>query len=195
MIIYSKTQKPDTLEAYFEKLQKAGKQSWIFSHCEFEYMIFYKQEKKKTPEIKEWKETPQWLEFIKLYREINKSGTYDKTLIRKYEIVLEKNKHEDIIKNLKQYQEHLKLYTSKPPLQVATYLNRNRFKDDWETIKIDYSEKWITDIMKEREIDEQHQERIMVEVRLWRKTYEPVREFTTNILESMIQKYWVRKEY
>jgi hypothetical protein len=46
MKVYSKTQKPDTLEAYFEKLQKAGKQGWIFSHSEFGYMIFYKEQKK-----------------------------------------------------------------------------------------------------------------------------------------------------
>ena len=48
--------------------------------------------------------------------------------------------------------------------------------------------------MKKREISEKYQEKIMVEVRLWRKTYEPAREFTSNILESMIEKYWVRKE-
>ena len=48
--------------------------------------------------------------------------------------------------------------------------------------------------MMQRNILEQFQERIMIEVRIWRKTYEPAREFTTSILESMIDKYWVRKE-
>ena len=48
--------------------------------------------------------------------------------------------------------------------------------------------------MKQRAISESFQERIMIEVRLWKKTYEPAREFTSNILESMIEKYWVRKE-
>ena len=193
MIKYTKTQKPDNIEEYFEKLTKAWQDNWIHSHNEYWYMIFQKKTTVTTKKI-EWTETKEWIEFIRLYREINKNWTYDKTLLRKYEIILKENNHSDIIDNLKVYKEHLKLFPTKPPLQVSTYLNRNRFKDDWETVKINYEEKWITDIMKEREITDSYQDIIMTNVRMWRKSYEPVRQFTIGILDDMIQKYWIRKE-
>tara|TARA_R110000850_G_C9854602_1_gene455642 strand:+ start:807 stop:956 length:150 start_codon:yes stop_codon:yes gene_type:complete len=48
--------------------------------------------------------------------------------------------------------------------------------------------------MKEREITDSYQDIIMTNVRMWRKSYEPVRQFTIGILDDMIQKYWIRKE-
>jgi len=150
MIVYSKTQKPDTLEAYFEKLQKAGKQGWTFSHCEFGYMIFYK-EQKKTLEKKVWEKTKEFIEFIEYYKKnITTNWAYAETLARKYDIVLEKNKHEDIMENLALYKIHLATHKQKPPCQPATYLNWNRFLEKWEVIKTTVENKWQDDIMKER---------------------------------------------
>ena len=194
MLKIYKKQIPDTIQEYETILTKAWENNYRYIWEKFNYMWFEKTVK-ATVEIKEWKETAEWLEFIKLYRTINKWWSYDKRLIRKYEIVLEKNKHEDIIKNLKRYILHLDLYTTKPPLQVASYINWNRFLDDWETVKINYEEKWIIDIMQERKITEDSQNRIMTAVRIWRKTNEPVKEFTTNTLEQMITKIWINKDY
>ena len=194
MLKIYKKQIPDTIQEYEVILTKAWEKNYRYIWEKF-WHLWFEKTVKATVEIKEWKETAEWLEFIKLYRTINKSWSYDKRLIRKYEIVLEKNSHESIIKNLKRYILHLDLYTTKPPLQVATYINGNRFLDDWETVKVDYSEKWIIDIMQEREITEDSQNRIMTAVRIWRKTNEPVKEFTTSILDMMINKIWDNKDY
>jgi len=98
-----------------------------------------------------------------LYRTINKNGSYADTLIRKYEIVLTENKHSDIMKNLKEYIEHIDAY-KKPPLQAGTYLNQKRYLDPWETVKVDFTTKWIDDILKERQIPSEVKEVIMIEV-------------------------------
>jgi hypothetical protein len=62
--------------------------------------------------------------------------------------VLEKNKHTDIMQNLSDYKKHLEAF-NKPPLQVGTYINQKRYLDKFETIKVDFSKKWIDDLFKE----------------------------------------------
>ncbi len=178
---------PESIEEYCKIRKEADKNWYRWTNDALGYMIF---EQKRTTKSIEWKETKEWLEFIKLYREINKNGSYAKTLLRKYELVLKENKHEDIIKNLKQYKEHLILFPSKPALQVSTYLNQNRFKDDWELIKTDFASKWQDDRLKELKVPVNCIDPIKTEIQAWESKHGAMREMTIGILDQIIWKYY-----
>ena len=152
--------------------------------------VWDKPIKARTNKIIKWQESKQWLEFIELYRTINKNGSYSDTLLRKYEIVLKEHNHSNIIKNLNEYIEHIAIF-EKPPLQVGTYLNQKRFLDPWETVKVDFSTKWIDERLKEREVPAECKEPIMWEVSKWKANHwkNPSMEFTVFKLDAIIDKY------
>ena len=183
---------PDSIEEYCSIRIKADTQWYKWTNDVLWYMIF--EEKAKSKKAKAWKITPEWLEFINEFRTINKKGSYSDTLVRKYEIVLEKTKHSDIMNNLKDYKRHI-IEFNKLPLQVWTYLNQNRFMDDWETVKVNYEEKWIDEHIKLREIPQECIEPIMWEVGNWKAKHwdNPSMEFTTFKLDAIIDKYYITK--
>tara|TARA_R110000744_G_scaffold341712_2_gene446896 strand:+ start:1292 stop:1546 length:255 start_codon:yes stop_codon:yes gene_type:complete len=84
--------------------------------------MFFKKKVTQTRTTKEHKTFPEWEEFIKEYKTINNKGVYDKTLIIKYREALKEMNHDQHMAKLKEYKEHLNIYTTKPPLQVSTYL-------------------------------------------------------------------------
>lgn len=202
MIKYSKETKPESIHEYMQILVDRGQDNWIHSHNEYWYMIFYKEIAKTNTPV-EWKETKEYIEFITYYRkEINNKNSSAKTIPRKYELALEENNpntwkkvtHSDLMKATKNYWEYVKAF-NQYPVWVQVYLNNRRYLEEYETVKVNYEEKWITDTMKDRGIDESHQERILTAVRIWRKSYEPVKEFTSMTLEMMINKIWENKDY
>lgn len=129
---------------------------------------FWKREIKRTVKQKDCKHTKEFTEFIEYYKEnITINWAYVSTLWRKYDIVLEKNKHEDIMENLALYKIHLATHKQKPPCQPATYLNWNRFLEKWEVIKTTVENKWQDDIMKERGYTVEQIKAIQWEVKAW----------------------------
>jgi len=53
--------------------------------------------------------------------------------------------------NLDDYKTHLESHKKKDYVLMAqTYLNKSRYLDDWELVKIDFSTKWINDLFKDR---------------------------------------------
>jgi len=53
--------------------------------------------------------------------------------------------------NLKQYKLYLEIHKNRPPLQPATFINQNRFLDDWDIVE-DISRKWLYELFKERNL-------------------------------------------
>ena len=184
MIQIQKYKLPGEIEKYERVLIEAWKKSWSYSHEAMWYMWFEREVKNSSKAIVE-KEFPEWLEFIGKYRTINSNWSYDKATIRKYKIVLEKFEHEKIMENLELYEKHLKCNPTKPALQVNTYLNRSRFKDNWEIVKTTQSQKWIDDIMKERGFEVEVIDNIMLEVKAWETRQS--KEVTVGVLDNLIK--------
>jgi hypothetical protein len=126
-------------------------------------MIFYREVKRKAPETKIDKESPEWKEFIKAYRDINNNGSYDKRLISKYHKVIKETPHKQIMENLKDYKKFLQVNKTRNPLQAPTYINQERYMDTWEVIK-DVSRKFINDIYKEKDLNADEIDNINTEI-------------------------------
>jgi len=128
-------------------------------------MIFSKEEK-KTINITIDKPTPEWEEFIKLFRNINPKWSYDKTLIRKYHKAIKEHSHKLIMDNLTNYKLYLEVKKTIPPDMVSTYLNQNRFLDKYEVIQ-DLSRKFINDIFIERKLNKEQIDNALSEINAW----------------------------
>lgn len=145
---------------------------------------FWKKEIKRTVKQKDCIHTKEFTEFIEYYKQnISTNWAYADTLARKYDIVLETHKHEDIMKNLEEYKLHLGTHKLKPALQPATYLNQNRFLDTWEIIKTSISNKWIDDIMKERGYKKEQIDVIIWEMKAYEEKHK--KEVTRWVFENL----------
>ena len=110
---------------------------------------FWKKEIKRTVKPIAWKESPEYLEFIKFYRkEINDKSSFANTIPRKYELALEDKDdtgnritHQYIMNSLRDYKDHLKAF-NKPPVWVQVFLNQRRYIEKYQTVKVNYEEKW-----------------------------------------------------
>lgn len=163
----TKTKTPETLEWYEKVIKEAYSKNWRLISEKFWYM-FFEREVKRTLKQKDCIKVKEFTEFIEYYRKnITTNGSYAKELGRKYDIVLETHKHEDIMENMKLYKTHLVTHPNKPPLQPSTYLNKNRFLDKWEVIKTTQENKWQDDIMKERGYTADQIKAIQAEVKAW----------------------------
>lgn len=150
----------------WEEMIQADYELVYFS--ETHLVSFWKKEIKRTIKQKDCVHTKEFTEFIEYYKKnITINWAYVSTLGRKYDIVLEKNKHEDIMANLALYKIHLATHKQKPPCQPATYLNWNRFLEKWEVIKTTVENKWQDDIMKERWYTAEQIKAIQAEVKAW----------------------------
>lgn len=159
---------------------------------ELKISVWDKEIKKTIKRIDE-KEFTEWLEFIKFYRTINKHGSYDKTLIRKYRIKLDEwNSHQTIMWNLSKYKLHLESFKSKPPLQVWTYLNQNRFLDEYKLDKKFYENKWKTEILENQKVPKLHSWIIMKEADIWEQTNKN-KEMTSHLFQKIINKFYIPK--
>ena len=98
-----------------------------------------------------------------------------------------------MMNKLEEYEEHLKAY-NKPPLMVSTWLNQKRFLDYYETIKIDFSQKWQEEILKEQSVPQEYVNLILLERDKWVAT-NPKKELTTHIFNEMIKKYYINNNY
>ena len=147
---------------------------------------FWKKEVKRTMKQKDCKNTKEFTEFIGYYKKnITINWAYVSTLWRKYDIVLEKNKHQDIMENLALYKIHLATHKQKPPCQPATYLNWNRFLEKWEVIKTTVENKWQDDIMKERGYTVEQIKVIQWEVKAYEQKHN--REITRWTWENVVK--------
>ena len=163
------------------------KENWELCTIYQDKMYFKKQIKQKH-NITIDKETPEWLEFIKLYRTINNKWSYAETLIKKYHECLKEKPHADMMDKLKEYKQHLELFTKKPPLQVWTYLNQKRYNDTYEVTKVNYATKRRDDMLKEQKIDKMYIEQIMLEASKWDSNHGKTSEMTVWIFQNIINK-------
>ena len=90
---------------------------------------------------------------------------------------------------LDEYKNHLKSFTTKPPLQVWTYLNQKRYNGTYEITKVDYTTKWQDEVLRERKIPLEYVEMIILE-RDKRVAMNPKKEVTAYIFDEMIKKYF-----
>jgi hypothetical protein len=93
-----------------------------------------------------------------------------------------------MMKKLKEYKQHLELFTKKPPLQVWTYLNQKRYNDTYEIAKVDYVTKRRDDMLKDQEIDKMYIESIMLEAKNWDATHWKNNEMTSWVFQNIINK-------
>ena len=188
MLQYKYINKSSDIKANLKAITEFWKDNWLYCNQLDNILIFYKkvvkQEETKAKYEEAWTE---FTEFIKEYRTINNKWSYDERLVAKYKIVLEKNKHTDIMQNLSDYKKHLEAF-NKPPLQVGTYINQKRYLDKWETIKVDFTKKWIDDIFKQRNIPKYIIDPVLTEINN-RETKNKGKELTIWIIDNMILKY------
>lgn len=173
-------------------LQQMGETNWQLISITDGKMYFSKKSW-KTRDIKTDKESSEWLEFITLYRKINNNGSYAKTLVKKYHECLKEKDHKYMMDKLREYQKHLEAFTSKPTLQVSTYLNQWRYNDTYELIKVDYVNKWKDDMLKEQEVPQECIDAIMSENNKWVSNHWQMREMTAYVFQEIIGKYYVTK--
>ncbi|MDA3855712.1 MAG: hypothetical protein PF569_05605 [Candidatus Woesearchaeota archaeon] len=76
-----------------------------------------------------------------------------------------------MLDKLDQYKRHLESFTLKPPLQVSTFLNQERYRDDYEVTKVDYTNKWKDDMLKEQKVPKECIDAIMTENSAWLSTH------------------------
>lgn len=139
---------------YSTEAFKQLSEEWWELRSIYDWMMFFQKQVNTTTtrEVKIDKESDEWLEFIKLYRTINNNGSYNKKLIKKYHEAIKEKPHKEMMDKLEEYKKHLELFTSKPPLQVWTFLNQKRFNDTYEVVKIDYANKWKDDMLREQKV-------------------------------------------
>ena len=177
-------------------IKSSDKAIWILQKENWELCaidsgkMYFKKQVKATREVKIDKPSKEWLEFIKLYREINNNWSYDTRLIKKYHEVIKQTPHDDILTNLKDYKLHLEVTKKqKFALQVWTYLNKASYKNTWEIVK-DMSKKWINDIYKDRELLAPEIDMINTEISAWEiKHKQEIRSWVVNeMIKQLINK-------
>lgn len=163
---------------------------WWKLNCIYEGTMYLSKEIKKTINITIDEPTTEWEEFIKEYRTINNNWSYANTLIKKYHKTLELIKHKDMMDKLKEYKQHLEVFTTKSPLQVGTFLNQSRWKDTYEIARVNFEDKWQLDLLKELKVPEEYVELIIWERDKW-KSMHTTKEVTRYVFEEMIKKYYI----
>lgn len=148
---------------------------------------FYFSKKSVDKKAQNPQETSQeFLIFRSLYKKLKQNWLYDPKLHIKFE---EKRKEywlEVIMKNLDQYIKHCQVQ-NKPEdkiLMPTTYLNQNRFLDNWALVNTVTSIKWINDIFEERGFSKELIDNIMQEVKAWEVKQK--KEITVWVLNNII---------
>ena len=178
-----KIKAPSTLENYEIIRKEANEKWWRYTNEAYGYLWFEKEVKQPRKQ-KDCKNVKQFTEFIEYYKaNITTNWAYVSTLWRKYDIILEKNKHSKIMDNLKLYKLHLETHKSKPPCQPSTYLNGNRFLEQWEIIKTTQSTKWMDDLIKQRGYSKDEIDSILLEVKAWEQKHN--KEITTWVFDNI----------
>lgn len=190
MITYKYINKSSDIKTNLKAITEFWKDNWLYCNELDNILIFYKkvikQEETKAKYEEAWTE---FTEFIKEYRTINNKWSYDERLVWKYKIVLEKNKHTDIMQNLSDYKKHLEAF-NKPPLQVGTYINQKRYLDKFETIKVDFSIRWRIDLLKELKVPEEYISKINARAKIRDDTHWKTKEMTTAVFTDIINSYY-----
>jgi hypothetical protein len=70
----------------------------------------------------------------------------------------------------------------------ATYLNQNRFLDEWDLEQVTYDQKWVNTMLAEQVQDDSIMQAIIAEKRAW-ESKNPHRELTTGIFQNIINEY------
>lgn len=155
-------------------------------------IMYFKRVIKQTRNITIDKESPEWLEFIMEYRKINNNGSYAKTLIKKYHEVLKEKPHKEMMEKLEEYKKHLEAFSFKNPVQAPVFLNQKRYLETYEVVKVDYTNKWKDDMLREQKVPKDCVSAIMTENSAWESTHWKVREMTSVVFQGIIDKYYVK---
>ena len=73
---------------------------------------------------------------------------------------------------------------------AQTYINQERYRDNWEVVKVDFANKWKSDMIKEQKIPKEYAEPIMLESDKWEATHGKTREMTSLTFQNIIDRYY-----
>ena len=116
-------------------------------------------------------------------------GLYNKALIPRYNKLVKAGLHEAIMKNLDDYIKHLETQKKKDyALMASTYINQERYKDEWEIVTTDYSQKWINEELEMSWASTEQIESIMIEKQKW-EAKNKNKEITVWVFRNIITYY------
>lgn len=170
-------------DTHISTLQK----EWWGLVCIDNWKMYFKKKITKTVNKAIWDKNKEWLEFRNKYKEIKDSWLSSNSLIVKYNKLTKEWLHTSIINNLDDYKKHLEVHKKKDyALMAQTYINQKRYLDNWEIIKVDFSTKWRSDLLKERKIPPEYCELINLEAKKWDANHWQTKEMTVATFENII---------
>ncbi len=166
-------------------LPQMWKNNWQLIQILDNKMYFSKQVKQEY-NATIWDKNKEWLEFRTKYKEIKDSWLSSNALIVKYNKLTKEWLHTSIMNNLDDYAKHLEAHKKKEYwLMAQTYINQERYRDNWEVVKVDFWKKWINDLLKERWFTIEVCDNIIGEVNAWEVKQK--NEMTSWVLENIIK--------